>query len=289
MNAKGYDLIFIYREAFMIGTKYFERRLYKTNVPIIFDFDDAIWLKDTSDANKELDWLKRTSKTADICKMSSLVIVGNSFLANYAKQYNENIAIIPTTIDTNYHKPNTNSVKNDKICIGWTGSSTTIKHFVTIAPTLKKLKETFKTKIEFCVISDNIPIEIDLPINFIKWDKDKEIEQLQRFDIGIMPLPDNEWAKGKCGFKGLQYMSLEIPTIMSPIGVNKEIINNGENGFLANSEKEWIDKLTLLISNKELRETLGKKGRKTIEDNYSISSNKENYIKLFNNLINNKT
>ncbi|HLU85364.1 MAG TPA: glycosyltransferase family 4 protein, partial [Vicingaceae bacterium] len=120
----------------------------------------------------------------------------------------------------------------------------------------------------------------DFKIKFVKWNQKTEIEDLSQIDIGIMPLPDDEWAKGKCGFKGLQYMALEIPTIMSPVGVNAEIIKDGENGFLANTDEEWITKIEWLIESEELRKKLGKAGRQTIIERYSIEANKDKYLAL---------
>jgi len=105
---------------------------------------------------------------------------------------------------------------------------------------------------------------------------------LQKIDIGIMPLPDDEWSKGKCGLKGLQYMALGIPTVMSPVGVNKKIIYDGENGLLASGTNEWVDKLSILIDSKELRETIGREGRNTVVSKFSVEANKNLYLKYFN-------
>jgi glycosyltransferase involved in cell wall biosynthesis len=124
-----------------------------------------------------------------------------------------------------------------------------------------------------------------LNLESTKWNKETEIEQLSEIDVGIMPLPDDKWANGKCGFKGLQYMSLEIATIMSSVGVNTEIIQQGINGFLASTEEEWLDKLTLLIENEELRLLLGKAGRKTIENKYSVKAWENKYLEYYNELV----
>ena len=130
------------------------------------------------------------------------------------------------------------------------------------------------------MISNQPIISSKFRLKFVEWKQSSEIEDLSQIDIGIMPLPDNEWAKGKCGFKGLQYMALEIPTIMSPVGVNTEIIQDRKNGFLASNKNEWISKLSALIESKELRESLGKNGRKTIEKKYSITNHKDFLISL---------
>jgi glycosyltransferase involved in cell wall biosynthesis len=281
-----YQIVFIHREACFIGGAFFEYFYSKRNKNIIFDFDDAIWLHDVSKANDSLGWLKKPEKTSKIISFSKLVIAGNAYLADYAKKYNPNVIIIPTTIDTAYHFNKKAKKNSDKITIGWTGSSTTNRHLKILLPVINILKAKFSKHICLVMIS-NIPLEdTSALIEFKPWNKETEIEDLAQFDIGIMPLPDDEWTRGKCGFKGLQYMALEIPTVMSPVGVNTEIIQDGENGFLAASEEEWIEKLSLLIESPELREKLGKAGRKTVVEKYSVEANKQKYLDAFNSVLN---
>ena len=286
---KEFDIIFIHREACFIGPAIFEWAYsLLSNRKIIFDFDDAIWLHDVSDANIALGWLKSPAKTATIIQKAGSIIAGNAYLAEYAKKFNQNTFIIPTTIDTNYHKPKAKGETKDYITLGWTGSSTTIKHFEEIIPVLKKIKNKYKEKVRILLISDKSLKSEAIGLEFITWNKETEIDDLSKIDVGIMPLPDDKWSKGKCGFKGLQYMALNIPTIMSPVGVNKEIIENRINGFLASTEEEWIEKLSLLIESQELREKIGKAGRQTVIERYSVESQKENYLAVFNSIAMNK-
>lgn len=281
--ARNYDLVFIYREAHMLGFTWFEKRLKKRGARMILDFDDSIWLNDTSDGNRPLAWLKRPSKTAEILGLCDLALVGNAFLASYARRFNQNVKIVPTTIDTSYYLPG-KKPGGPSVCIGWTGSSTTLKHLREALPVLRELRRKYGEKVTFRVIS-NKPFEADLPgLENVSWKKETEVSDLYPLDIGIMPLPDDEWARGKCGFKGLQYMALEIPTVMSPVGVNTEIITDGQNGFLAGHQQEWIEKLSLLIESPELRQRLGKAGRKTVIERYSFESQKDRYLQFFNNL-----
>ena len=119
----------------------------------------------------------------------------------------------------------------------------------------------------------------------MKWEKTKEIEQLQSIDIGIMPLEDDEWSRGKCGFKGLQYMALEIPAVLSPVGVNTDIIKHSNNGFLANSPSEWIEIISQLIEDEGLRKRMGENARKPIIQRYSVEAIKEDYLKYFKELL----
>lgn len=288
-RANEYDIVFIHREALLLGSSYFEKRLSKTKAKLVYDFDDSIWLGDTSDANKKLRWLKYPGKIAKIISISDVVFAGNKYLANYASYYNSNVKIVPTTIDTDEYKRDPNSRRTDgKVCIGWTGSITTIKHFEFAIPILRKLKEKYGDKLVIRVIGDKNYTNPELDIKGIAWSKENEVQELSSFDIGIMPLPDDEWSKGKCGLKGLQYMALEIPAIMSPVGVNSEIIQDGINGYLAKNDQEWLEKLSSLIDNAALRETMGKAARQTVIDKYSTDSEKGNYIKYFNELLQSK-
>ena len=271
-----YNLIFIHREVAHIGPPVFEWIIkYIFRKKIIYDFDDAIWLLNYSEKNKITRFFKSPWKVRKICKWADVVITGNAYLAKYAMEFNQQVKIIPTTIDTDYHIPSLKK-KKDKITIGWTGTLTTLKQLDLILDVIKKLEMKFE--FQFLIISNEKP-QIDLKsFKFIKWIKKSEIQDLLNIDIGIMPLFDNKWEKGKCGFKGLQYMALEIPTIMSPVGVNTEIIQDGKNGFLAKNNYEWFNKLSLLIKNKELRKEIGKAGRQTVINYYSVEANKDKYL-----------
>jgi glycosyltransferase involved in cell wall biosynthesis len=273
-RANRYDIILVYREAHFVGNTFFEKRFAKSKAKLVFDFDDAIWLNDTSQGNSNLQWLKKPEKTGTIISLADLVIAGNQYLADYARSFSEKILIIPTTIDTGYHQPLAKP-STAPICIGWTGSSTTIKHFQEALPILVKLKERYNSHVTFKVIVD---VDLEWPelgIKSTQWNAFTEIDELNTIDIGIMPLPDDPWSKGKCGFKGIQYMALEKPAVLSPVGVNLDIIEDGVNGFLATTETEWVNKLSLLIDSKELRHKIGKAGRQTIVTGYSLDSQKK--------------
>lgn len=285
LSAGNYDIIFIQREAFFFGPPVFEYFFSKTRAKLVFDFDDSIWLPNVSEANKKLNWIKNYKKTSRIISYADLVIAGNTYLADYAKPFNKIVVIIPTTIDTSVYQKN-ESFNKDKICIGWIGSKTTIKHFEFAIPFLLEIKNKYAEKVYFKVIGDGSYHNEMLDIKGIIWKKETEIHELSELDIGIMPLPDDEWTKGKCGCKGLQYMALEIPAIMSPVGVNKEIISDGHNGFLADSKEEWVMKLSRLIDSEILRIHIGKNGCKTVKEKYSMNSQKFLFLNFLDNLIN---
>lgn len=286
-RSNEFDIIFVQREAFMTGSSFFEKRFAKSKskTKLVFDFDDSIWLLDTSDANKKWGWLKSAKKTGDIIKVSDLILAGNDYLAEYARTFNSNVKVIPTTVDTDIFYRKSEYLNNEKICIGWSGSITTIKHFEQAIPFLRKIKSKYGEKVYFKVMGDESYTNEELSIKGIPWTEETEVEELSTFDIGIMPLPNDEWVKGKCGLKGLSYMALEVPTIMSDVGVNSQIIEDGKNGLLASSEEQWIEKISQLIESFELRKKLGKEGRNTVIERYSMESQKATYIESFNELL----
>lgn len=279
LRASSYDYVYIYRDAFFFGLL-FEWLLSKRNTKIIYDFDDAIWLTDENPNQGIFNKLKNPNKVQKIVGLADHVIVGNQYLKQYALQFNTNIAIIPSTIDFGKYREIL-PTKKERICIGWTGSFSTVKHFETIVPVLLKVKKKYDSQVYFKLIGDPSYRNKSLEIEGIRWNASSEAEDLAELDIGLMPLPDNEWTRGKCAMKGLQYMALEIPTIMSPVGVNADIIQDGENGFLASSTEEWVEKLSLLIEDPDLRRKIGKAGRKTVEKDFSVDANKGKWLQVF--------
>ena len=280
-----YDFVFIHREASPLGPPIFEWVLAKVlKKNIIYDFDDAIWLTDRQDESPIIRALKWRSKVDLICKWSYKVSCGNEYLCNYAAPFNKNVVCNPTTIDTeDMHNPSLFEEINSeqkKVRIGWTGSHSTLKYLTKIESVLQKILNRYPS-VEFIVIADREPALILPLVTFIPWNPDAEMEDLMRFDIGIMPLPDDEWANGKCGFKALQYMALERPAIASPVGVNTKIIDHGIDGFLCRSDEEWEEALKTLIEDPNLRKSMGKSGRKKVIESYSVLSNSTTFLSLF--------
>lgn len=277
-----YDFVFLHREAAPIGPPIFEWVIAKVlRKKMIYDFDDAIWLTDKKHESWVEKGLRWRSKVASICKWSYKVSAGNAYLAEYAKNFNKNVVINPTTIDTeNVHTVVAKPKSTDGIVIGWTGSHSTLKYLEGMEYVLANIEHNFPS-VFFCVIADKAPQLKLKRLEFRPWSFETEIEDLARFNIGLMPLPDDAWAKGKCGFKALQYMAVEIPTVASPVGVNTSIINSGVNGFLASNSAEWETLLTSLIENEDLRRKLGREGRLTVEQHYSVTSNRKNFLSLF--------
>jgi len=278
IGARRYDAVLIHRAVAIVGPALHERLLAAFGKPIIYDFDDAIFKLHTTEANRQFGWLKFPGKTATICRIAGQVVVGNEWLAQYARRYNSRVTIIPTSIDTDHYRPAHTNGADRRLVVGWTGSSTSQTHLEMFAPLLRRLKS--RRDVELRVISNREPVLPDVEYVWKPWSADSEVEELSHFDVGMMPMPDDEWAKGKCALKALQYMAMGVPTICSAVGANREVIRHGENGLLATSEQEWMASLESLIDDAALRERLGNEGRRTVEERYSMKSCAELFAKV---------
>lgn len=274
-----YDFVFIHREITPAGPPVIEWIISRVlRKKIIYDFDDAIWLPDKREESAMRGKIKNRSKFKTICKLSHRISAGNQFLADFASNYNPNVIYNPTTIDTENRHNRIKEHREGKTIIGWTGSHSTMGYLNQIYPVLKEL--TSDSNIELLVISNQKP-DLDGPFTFMKWDRETEIDDLLRIDIGVMPLPDDQWSQGKCGLKILQYMSLGIPPVASPVGVNKMLITNEVDGFLCSDNEEWRQQLTRLINDHLLRAETGKSGISRVRESFSVSSNSRNFLSLF--------
>jgi len=273
-EAMRYDYVYIYREATPIGPPWWEWMAHLAGVKIIYDFDDAIWMKDDHE-KKFPGSLKWKQKTGKICTWSHRIAAGNDYLAAYARQFNSSTIVLPTVVDTSYHHPETN--KTSPLTIGWTGSHSTLPYLIPLIPILRQIRQDMEFR--FLIIADQDPNYSDHFIEFRKWNIDHEISDLNEMDIGVMPLTDTKWAKGKCGFKIIQYLALEIPAAASDVGINAEIVRNG--GFVCRTDEEWHQALRKLLSDPELRRQRGIAGRKFIMEHYSVQAVQDIFLSLF--------
>ena len=199
--------------------------------------------------------------------MASHVIVGNSYLADYARSFNDQVTIIPSTIDTTKYSIAPRESQAGVPVIGWTGSYSTVQYLNELKSTLQRLaaQQPFRLRVIGApgYTMEGVNVEA-LPLN-----SEAEVEDLRPMDIGIMPLPDDRWTRGKCGLKALQYMALGIPAVCSPVGTNIKIVRDGKSGFLASTEERWIERLTQLLRSRELRRSMGEHGRSVVETEYS--------------------
>jgi glycosyltransferase involved in cell wall biosynthesis len=282
-KVKDYDLVYILREAALLGPPIFEKLIHQRRVPVVFDFDDAIFVSYRSPSNGYLSYLKFASKTKTICRLASHVMVGNRYLADYARQVNDRVTVIPTTIDTEKYRVPSHTEKTGPPVIGWTGSYSTVQHLDTLRGALKKLaeRESFRLRVIGTPTYECPPVDVEA----MPWRAETELQDLGAIDIGVMPLPDDRWSKGKCGLKALQFMALGIPTVCSPVGVNTDIVQDDQNGFIAGTEDEWVDRLSRLLRSHELRQRLGHAGRATVEEKYSAVTQTPRVYEIFKSVL----
>jgi len=280
-TAAKYDYVFIHREASPIGPPIFEWLLAKVlRKKIIYDFDDAIWIPNTSEANKLVAGVKWHQKVGSICRWAYKVSCGNSYLQAYAKQFNPQAVVNPTTIDTiNLHNQVKDQAQSGAFVIGWTGTHSTLRYIDQVVPVLAKLEQEFD--FEFRVISNQPPLLPLKSLAYQPWRKDTEIADLLTFNVGLMPLEDDLWAKGKCAFKALQYMALGIPALVSPVGMNTEVVADGVNGYVCATSTDWERALRTLLQDASLRQHLGRAARATVEQRYSVTANRRIFLTLF--------
>jgi glycosyltransferase involved in cell wall biosynthesis len=271
-QAKSYDAVVIYREGASLGPAIYERLLARACVPFLFDFDDAIWIPAVGSANGLFSHLRFVGKTSTICRLSSAVIVGNEYLASYAMRYSDSVFVVPTSIELSRYPVQPAIPADAPFTVLWSGSLSTLIHLELARAPLEAMGKNRRVVLR---IIGNAPPSRPfrgVETQFVPWRAAGEAEALGAAHVGIMPLPDDPFARGKCGLKGLQYMAVGLPVVLSPVGVNVDIVEHGRNGLLASTVDEWVAALEQLAASPELRQTLGAAGRRTVEDRYSAES-----------------
>ena len=270
-SVRQYDLVFLYREAIPIGPPIVERWIRRLGIPIVYDFDDAIFLPAISDANKAFSFLKNPKRASQILKLSRQVSVGNEFLAAYARQFNNHVTVIPTAVDTNKFVPRPDSppAEGRKLVVGWIGSPTTFQYLELLKDVLAEVaaRHPFTLKVS----GAGRPVEFPgVDVQVVPWSMADEVSLFNTCDIGVYPLTDDDWSRGKCGFKAIQCMACGVPVVAAAVGVNKQIITHGVDSMLASTRQEWIDHLSRLLIDHDLRRRMAAAGRRTIQSRYSV-------------------
>jgi glycosyltransferase involved in cell wall biosynthesis len=277
----GYDYVFIHREAAPLGPPLFEWIIAKVwRKKIVYDFDDAIWIPNTSKENKLVSWFKAFWKVKYLCSWAYSVVGGNEYLCAYARQYNRQVVLIPTCVDVEQGHHKLKDQMAGKVVVGWTGSHSTMTFLEPLVPVFKELAR--EQEVEFVVISNKQPTFKFSGLRFVPWREATETDDLLQLHIGVMPLETDPWCEGKCGFKLIQYLALGIPAVASPVGVNRQIIEEGVNGYLCTSKEEWKTALSSLVKEAQKRKAMGAAGRKKIIENYSVQAHTRLFTGLFN-------
>jgi len=270
------DIVFLQKEVLPQAYPLIEGFIKKLNRKLVFDFDDAIFLLPPKRRSFLYDFRYKSS-IPRILRMSDYVIAGNEHLKRYALRFNRNVEVIPTSIDTDMYCVKEKN-KKDKINIGWIGSQSTVFY-------LDQLRNVFTALGKRYNICLTVVGTGDYTVDGVEtvnrpWVLEREVSDLQCFDIGVAPLANDDWALGKCGCKVIQYMGVGIPAVASRVGIHGEIIRDGVNGLLADSDEEWMDKMSQLIEDETLRERLAFMGRKTVEEKYSIKVNAPKLLEI---------
>lgn len=284
-KARTYDAVVIHREAALIGPAIYERLLAWTGKPIIYDFDDAIWSPAQAWGNGLFSRLHFPGKTSTICRLASAVTTGNEFLADYARKRNENVVVVPTSIELAEYPVIEEPDEGGGFIVCWTGSTSTLVHFEHAREPLERLAKQVRLVVKvICNKSPERPI-VGAEMRFVPWSVEREAEELGACHAGIMPLPNDEVSRGKCGLKALQCMATGRPVVLSPVGVNCDIVQSGRNGFLAESVEEWVEALARLAGDPQLRSELSRNARKTVEQGYSAEASAEKFARLVGELL----
>ncbi len=252
-----FDAVVVQKGVFPGLSSGWERRI-AARKPLVFDFDDAIWLP-RQGGSPLLRLLHRERVVQKVMRVAAAVIAGNEFLAEYAGRFNRNVTVVPSAVDTARYPRGAGGAT-----VGWIGSRTTLPYLKPLAPAFNELG------LQPRVIASGDPAALGFACDFRPWRLDTELAELAQIGIGIAPLPDTLWERGKCGVKLLQYMACGIPVVASPVGVHPQIVRHGVNGFLAQTTAEWKSYLGELIANPDLRVKLGTAGRETVQGNYDV-------------------
>lgn len=265
-----------------------ERALLPTSVLIVSDYDDAVFHRYDRHRIAPVRWLLGR-KIDRVMKRSQLVTAGNAYLADRARKAGAaHVEIVPTVVDLSHYSVRSVSLSTSSVRVGWIGTPNTWHAFGKTLYT--QINGTLAAHVAwFCAVGAELEAGRVGNLEVIAWSEDTEVDAIQSMDIGVMPLPDTPWARGKCGYKLIQYMACGLPVVASPVGVNKEIVEHGVNGFLAESDAEWRTAIEALISDPDLRRRMGAAGRKKVENEYSLQVWGPNVANMLHRVANNGT
>jgi glycosyltransferase involved in cell wall biosynthesis len=256
----------------------------KKSQKVLFDLDDAIMYRSSSSPDPHS--LSRGLKFRWMVKGSDAVTVGNQFLKNEVLKVDraKKVFVIPTSVDTNLYPQKKNFSDRQEITLGWIGTKGNLKYLKSLDPVFETIRQSFP-QVKLKIVSNEFYDSSPLPLVKKTWKLEDENEDLVSFDVGLMPLSDDLWSRGKCGLKIIQYLSVGVPVVCTPVGINSDIVKDGENGFWATNHQEWVDRLSTLIQNPGLRYQMGLKGIETVEKEYSLIVTSEKFLQVLQSLV----
>lgn len=267
LGSRSHDFLWVHCELFPYLPGFMERLIGVSGKPIVYDYDDAIFHQYDQHRKPYVRKLLG-EKLAPMLRRTDVAFCGNAYLRAYADRYCAHTELIPTTVDIDVYTPRGHGAAGAPVTVGWIGSPSTWRYCEALTCVLERYA-TAPTGAVLIVGAQNSARRTSL-FEFRDWSQDNEIADIQCMDIGIMPVPDEPWARGKCGYKLIQYMACGIPVVASPVGVNCQIVQHGVNGFLASTDEEWHRALEKLAGDAELRARMGRAGRANVEAHYSI-------------------
>ena len=286
------ERLILYRELPSFDVVCIQRRLLppfefywirKKSKKVLFDLDDAIMYRSSSSPHPHS--LSRRLKFRWMVKGSDVVTVGNPFLKNEVLRVDraKKVFVIPTSIDMNLYPQRKEISHRQEIVLGWIGTKANLKYLKRLESVFETIRQRFP-QVKLKIVSNDFYDSSSLPLIKKPWKLEDENRDLISFDIGLMPLSDDPWSKGKCGLKIIQYLSVGVPVVCTPVGMNSDIVKDGENGFWAMNHQEWVDRLSTLIQNPELRYQMGLKGIETVEKEYSLAVTSEKFLQVLQSL-----
>jgi glycosyltransferase involved in cell wall biosynthesis len=275
-----YDLVYIQRRLLSPLDLFALRRASKR---LVYDFDDAVMYRSSRHSNQVS--LSRRWAFKRMVRTSDAVIAGNQFLKGEALRYvgEERVTVVPTAVDMERYPPKDYGEPGDSIIVGWIGSGSTLWYLRNLMPVLETLYERCP-RLKLKVVSDEFFDCPTVPIVKKKWALEDEVSDLQSFDIGLMPLTEDLWSQGKCGLKAVQYSAAGIPVVCSPIGINRDIVEDGLNGYWASMDDQWVERISRLVDDPPLRVKMGMEGRKRVERSFSVEVTSKQVFDLFRKL-----
>lgn len=278
-----YDAVFIYREAALLGPAFLEKIIARRK-PVIYQLDDPLFMPYKSPSNGYLSYLKFFGKIKEIIRVSKVVIVNSSHIRDYALQFNKNIWQVPSIVDTNQFVYQPFPENLQRVCVGWSGSPSTMKNLKLVEKPLEEISQSGICDVRFIGGTDFDLKNVKYTAQ--KWNGATEVDDLRRMQIGLAPLPKTVWNERKFIMKTAQYMALGIVPVGTPIASNPEVIQHGENGFLAGNDKEWIEYLTILVKDSKLRNKMSVKAAQDAKAKYSLEANAPKVIEAFRAALN---
>lgn len=278
-----YDAVFVYREAALLGPAYLEKKIAKKK-PIIYQLDDPLFVPYRSPSNGLFSYFKFFGKVKDIIGISKVVMVNSTQIRQYAEQFNNRIWQIPSIVDTTKFIYEPFPSVPVRVCVGWSGSPTTLKNIKLVEGPLQELSRSGVCDIHL-IGGENFELN-DVSYSAQKWNGDTEVEDLRKMQIGLVPLPEHPWNPYKFIMKTAQYLALGIVPVGTPMASNTEVIEHGVNGFLASTDSEWSEYLHLLISDHRLRDEMSSRGAVDAREKYSLEANSSKIIAAFRAALN---